>query len=162
MIHFNLCVATCFLVCLTMWDQHCLMTSSVKTKLHYELLTAGIWFYSLLWVTQNGLNAYRGNSLPVLAVLMHDLPMVPIWQQRGLLEQLISVLKGDFVVKVKDREPRSPDPHPGLGRAGCLISLSSLLQEQYRPSRYPAYLLKGYNVLGEGHSDNAAAAQVLA
>lgn len=69
------------------------MTGSVKAKLHYQLLTAGIWFYSLLCVMQNGLNAYRGNNLSVLTVLMHDLP---ISRQRGLLEQLISVLKGDF------------------------------------------------------------------
>lgn len=91
------------------------MTGSVKAKLHYQLLTAGIWFYSFLCVTQNGLNAYRGNSLSVLAVLMHDLPMVPIRWQHGLLEQLISVLKGDFVVKVQDHGPRSPDSLSGLG-----------------------------------------------
>lgn len=58
------------------------MTSSVKTELHYQLLTAGIWFYSLLCVTQNGLNAYRGNRLSVLVVLMHDLPVAPIWALR--------------------------------------------------------------------------------
>lgn len=81
------------------WDQHCLMTGSVKPKPCYQLLTSGIWFYSSLWVVPTDLNAYRGNSLSMLTVLMPDLPVVPIWPQCGLLEQLISVLNGDFVVK---------------------------------------------------------------